>query len=77
VKELSLELDIGKYFGRKGGDIVNDDNLQSTAAANPVEQVYYNLAIWAATATNTVVIGYDTIIEYDVVYHEPRKVASS
>jgi len=77
VKELSLELDIGKYFGRKGGDIVNDDNLQSTAAANPVEQVYYNLAIWAATSASTVVIGYDTIIEYDVVYHEPRKVASS
>lgn len=77
VKEASMELDIAKYFGRSGGDIVNDANLHSTAAANPVEQVYYVLAIWSATSANTSIVGYDTLIEYDVVYHEPRKVAGS
>jgi hypothetical protein len=74
---LALELDIAKYFGRSGGDIVNDSDLQTNAAANPVEQVYFFVLCWNATNSSSLTAGVDVMLEYDVVYNEPRKLAVS
>jgi len=78
VARLSMELDIAAYFGRKQrGDIVNDLTLTTLVNSNPTEQVYFIFASWANTNTTTSTIGFDVIIEYDAVFTEPKKLASS
>jgi len=77
VLTLSLELDVAKYFGREKFGVVNDPEMHSTASSNPTEQVYFFVASWAAANTTTCTLGFDTIIEYDSLYNEPRKLAKS
>jgi hypothetical protein len=76
---LSLGCDVAKYFGRpRGRGIVNDPLLYSTAAANPTEQVYYNITSSGIMATSgTYNITFQAFLSYDVVFWEPRKVVTS
>lgn len=79
VGVISLGCDIAKYFGRqRGRGILNDVNLYNTAAANPTEQVYFNITSSGIMATSgTYNITFQAIISYDVVFWEPRKVVTS
>lgn len=73
VKQIVLGCDVAKYFGRpKGRNIVDDPNLFGTAAADPTEQVYYQIFSYAAVNTTTVTCGFDFLVEYDAVFWEPR-----
>lgn len=76
IKGVSLSCDCASYFGRKSfRELLDDPNLQFTAAANPPEQVYYQLITWGAwTGDNTNVYA-DVVLEYDCIFWEPRKVA--
>lgn len=77
---VKLGCDVSKYFGRRGvRALLNDDNLYTTAAANPVEQVYYGISVWQISpdATTTTSVGFDVTINYDVIYWEPRKLTES
>jgi hypothetical protein len=79
VHELNLSCEVAKYFGRPSPrEIVNDVQLCTTAAANPTEQAYYHIATWGAggAVDNTAYLC-DVLIEYDVIFWEPRKVALS
>lgn len=74
--QLNVGCDIPTYFGRKRGtEIIEDVTLSGTVAANPTEQAYFIVASWAAVNTTTSILGFDVLIEYDVVFWEPRKVA--
>jgi hypothetical protein len=76
---LSLGCDIAKYFGRqRGRGILDDVNLYCTAAANPTEQVYFNICSSGILATSgTYNMTFQAILSYDVVFWEPRKAATS
>jgi len=76
---ISLGCDVAKYFGRqRGRGILNDVNLFSTAAANPVDQVYFNITSSGILATSgTYNITFQAFLSYDVVFWEPRKVVTS
>ena len=77
---VRLDCDVAKYFGRRGvRAILNDTELCTTAAANPVEQVYFGVVAWQISpdGATTTTIGFDAIIEYDCIYWEPRKLAVS
>lgn len=77
---VRLDCDVAKYFGRRGVRVLlNDDNLYTTAAANPVEQVYYGIVSWQISpdGVNTTSIGFDVLISFDVIYWEPRKLTES
>ena len=74
------DCDVCRYFGRPSPQsLLNDDNLYTTAAANPVEQVYYAVTAWQISpdASTTTTIGFDALISYDVIFWEPRKLALS
>lgn len=73
VKKIVLGCDVAKYFGRPAGKgIINDPNLFGTSAASPVEEAYYQLFVYAAVNTTTVTCGFDVLLEYDVVFWEPK-----
>lgn len=77
---VRLDCDVARYFGRRGVRVLlNDDNLLTTAAANPVEQVYFGIVAWQISpdGTTTTAIGFDVLISFDVIYWEPRKLTES
>lgn len=78
--QVTLSCDVAKYFGRPSYQgLVDDDNLYTTAAANPVEQVYYGIVAWQISpdGSTTTSIGFDVTIAFDAIYWEPRKLAIS
>jgi len=80
VNDLALSCDIRKYFGRSrpSRDILNDTELATTAASNPIEQVYYILVVTdLLTGANTTVLDFVVNIEYDIIFWEPRKLIQS
>ncbi len=77
---VRLDCDVAKYFGRPTQQsLLNDDNLYTTAAANPVEQVYYGIVAWQINqdGTTTTTVGFQVLLSYDAIFWEPRKLASS
>jgi hypothetical protein len=54
-------------------DIMDDPNMRGDAASNPTEQVYYHVATWNAISATQVTCAFQALIEYDIVFHEPRK----
>jgi len=78
IKEASLTCDCSAYFGRKTQrELLNDTTLVGNAAANPTEQVYYAVQTWGGFYTDNTTVAYDILIEYDVIFWEPRKVSGS
>jgi hypothetical protein len=65
--------DAKSYFG---GNIFDNDNLQGTSAANPVEQSYFVLMMQPLTAA-AATVNFATIIEYDVVFDELKTIVGS
>jgi len=77
IKEMSMNCNVASYFGRKTKqEMLNDTSLSGTVAANPSEQVYFDIITWGGfnTAVNTDVF-LDVVVEYDVIFWEPRKVS--
>jgi len=79
AKQFNLDCNVPSYFGRRGpmATIVNDPELFGTAAANPVEQVYFVTSAWDPFGTNTLSYFLNVTIEYDAIFWEPRKLTES
>jgi hypothetical protein len=76
LKTLNLNCDVARYFGRANSrELLDDPNLYGTVAANPVEQVYFAIAAWGFEGQNWS-ISFDVVLEYDVIFWEPRQVAA-
>lgn len=78
TKEITLNCDVAKYFNRDKRAMINDSDLQGTAAANPTEQVYFIISSWQAFALSTSqTIHFDVLLSYDAWFTEPRKLPAS
>lgn len=80
LQTIRMDCDVKKYFGRPSDQsLVNDVNLSGTTAANPTEQVYFSVGSWQINpdGSNTTAVGFDVLLSYDVIFWEPRKLASS
>jgi len=75
---LNLNCDCVKYFGHKDKDaLVADPQLVGDSANNPGEQVYFTIAHVDFAQGVASTVNYNVIISYDVIFWEPRKLASS
>jgi len=79
VLRLSLDCHVPAYFGRdEGKTFLNDDDMFCTAAANPIEQVYFVISAFDTfTSSASQSIYFNVTMEFDVVFWEPRKVTIS
>jgi len=73
---IKLNYSTRRFFGRRGGDILNDKTLSGASNANPTEDaifhcMYYSLA---STSSTVYLTGY---IDYIVTFHEPKQPAQS
>lgn len=73
--ELTLPFNVGRINSRK--NIVGDDLYRGDAASNPTEQTYLHVFHYNPNTATTTTLNYDVLIEYDVVWTEPRKLAIS
>lgn len=73
-KILKTKCSIRKVQGVK--DVIDVTDLSGTAAANPVEQTYFHVQCWDATAT-TGGANVDCVIEYTAIFSEPRVLSPS
>lgn len=74
IKTLSMTCNVAKFQGVPQPK--DDPELWGTAAANPVEQSYYNISVWDNNAV-TCAITFQILMEFDVWFIEPRKISSS
>jgi len=54
-------------------DVMDDPDMRGDSASNPVEQAYFIFSLWnpaSATAATGILNAH---IEYDVIFHEPKK----
>jgi len=64
-------LNHGKFQGLR--NLVDDPNMRGDAASNPTEQTYFHLMIWNPSSATTVSADFQVMLEYDTIFHEPRK----
>ncbi len=54
-------------------DIMDDPNMRGDSASNPTEQMYFHLATWNPYSATQITSGFQAIIEYETIFHEPKK----
>jgi len=79
VATLSLNCDVAMYFGRdkKRREIVEDVNLSGTAAANPVEQVYFVIGAFDPFGATAMTTFFTVNLEFTAIFWEPKEVTQS
>jgi hypothetical protein len=77
TKTLELTCDVPKYFGRSRASLISSPEFYCTAAANPTEQVYFQVQTWNPTGVVTTITSFDVTLSFDIFYYEPRKVGGS
>lgn len=78
-KTLNLDCDVATYMGRVKNKraLVSDPDLFGTAAANPVEQIYFGILTFDPTLSNATTLDFTVQIEYEAIFWEPRKLTQS
>jgi hypothetical protein len=71
---IRRDWDAKQYFG---GDVFDNDDLQGSVSANPVEQSYYTIVHQAQDASSTAVLRGVIRIEYDCVWDELKGIGAS
>jgi hypothetical protein len=74
---LELDCDVAKYFGKTKRELQSSPDLFGNAAANPTEQVYFQILQFGGLEAVTATTIFDVILYYDIFFYEPRKLASS
>jgi len=75
VTRMSEQVDIAKYLGRK--DALADSQLKGTAASNPAEQVFFHVSAFTLGGVDGAQISFQACLEFDVIFHERKAVATS
>lgn len=74
--QLTLPFDIAKINGVHRS-IIGDELYRGDAASNPTEQTYLHVFNYNPYTTGASTVHLEVVIEYDVVWTEPRKLATS
>ncbi len=79
LHRLNYDCNVVSYFGRRNvQSLLDDPNLFGTSTSNPTEQVYFDVGGWLPYGLlGATTVSFDFVLSYDVVFWEPRKVASS
>lgn len=73
--QLRHSSDAGAFQGID--DVMDDPNMRGDAASQPAEQLYYHISLWNPVNATVPLALLDVEIDYDVIFHEPRKAALS
>lgn len=74
LNRVSRTLDIAKWFGFTD---LNDTTQFCTTSANPAQGVYFHVLAQDVNKTSTANAEINVVIDYDVVFSQPKPVATS
>lgn len=76
---VALACDLTKEFGRSRSakNLIDDDTMCGTVTANPAEQTYFGLTAWGSPQGTSMNLYVSFVVSYDIIFFEPRKLASS
>lgn len=75
MKTLTQGIDVARFGGVS--NLFDRDDYQGTTTANPAEASYFHLSVWNPEDTSAVSVTCVAMVEYEVVYLEPRKLTQS
>lgn len=75
IRTITMKVDIQKVSGRK--DILSEDDFRGSASGSPSEVVYMHCGVVNLGGTDSGNIDVYTVLEYDVIFTEPKAVGSS
>jgi len=70
IGRLTRSVNAGQFQGINS--VMDDPNMRGDSASNPTEQLYFHVSCWNPYSATVGTIGFEAVIEYDVVFHEPR-----
>lgn len=73
---ITVHANISKINGKK--DVKSENDFRGDVNANPAEQTYFHVFVynpWTIAAATPIV--FETLIEYDAIFTEPRKMTQS
>lgn len=73
-KTLSINCSMKKFFSR---NVMNDSKYEGNAGNNPLEGVYLHVTTQPMVGGDLEPVSFNIEIEYIVILHEPRQLASS
>jgi len=73
--DLIHKVSIGKFMGRR--NILSEDDFRGSAAANPTEQVYFQLVAAPHSSVDLAALVVNVEVEYITIFTEPKELASS
>lgn len=56
---------------------IDDPDMRGDSASNPAEIVYCHLSVWNPASATVVTADFQVLLEYDVLFHEPKKATLS
>jgi len=72
---MTRRLNIGRF--QSVADVMDDPNMRGDSASNPAEQAYYHIVCWNSASATVITVDCQVLIEYEAVFHEPRKASLS
>lgn len=73
-RELAIDVNCHRFFNQ---NVLNEENYAGAAASNPADQVYLHVGAKPVVTVDSQAVWFTIIIEYDVVFHEPKQLVSS
>jgi len=71
MAKLTREVDVAKFQGIT--NIMDDPNMRGDSASNPTELTYFHITTWNPASATQVTTNISALLEFDTVFHEPRK----
>lgn len=72
---LTRSVNCGAFQGLR--NIIDDPDMRGDAASNPTEQLYFVFTVWDPIDASVPVVSLQVNIEFDVIFHEPKKAPQS
>jgi len=75
IQRITRQISAAQFQGLR--NVMDDPNMRGDAANNPAEQLYYHLFVWYPIDSTVVTASIVVVLEYDVMFHEPKKATVS
>lgn len=73
-RELAINVNCHKFFNQ---NVLNEENYAGGASSSPSDQVYLHVGCMPVVSIDSQAVHFTIIIEYDVVFHEPKQLGTS
>lgn len=71
--KITQSCDARRYQGLD--NILDDPDMRGDSASSPSEQQYYHVTVYNPYTATQVTVDFQVLIEFDVMFHEPKKAA--